>query len=289
MANRLKNIYFHPEIMNNPTGILRKLKSEFHDPIKYYLSLGDNEIYLNDLIEKKISLRFQGNIYCIQCGRKTQKSFQQGYCFPCLRRLQECNLCIIHPERCQVEQGTCPEDDWAHRQCYRTHIVYLSVASGLKVGITRETQVPTRWIDQGAVQALPIFQTSNRYQAGVIEVALKAFVADKTNWRNMLKNQIAEVDLFTAKRDLMLQANKKLNNVIAAFKTDAILPLNTQDLLKLNYPVLQYPQKITSLSFDKTTTVAGQLLGIKGQYLLFDTGVINIRKFGGYEITYQVE
>src|SRR3990167_10787609 len=164
--------------MKKLIGNLQKLKSKLEDPIHYYFRIGEQEELVNAWVGKIIGLHPTGNIHCIQCGRKTNKSFQQGFCFPCFRRLQECDLCIIHPEKCIVESGRCPENDWAHAQCNQPHTIYLANASGLKVGITRDTQVPTRWIDQGAIQALPIFKTKNRYQAGQVEVTLKQFVSD---------------------------------------------------------------------------------------------------------------
>lgn len=264
-------------------GHLKKLKSEWQSPINYYFRYGDQEILLNTCLRKTITLTYTGNIYCIQCGRKTNKSFQQGYCFPCLRRLQECQLCIIHPERCLVERGRCSDHDWAHAQCNQPHIVYLANSSGLKVGITRDTQVPARWIDQGAIQALTIFKVKNRYQAGMMEVALKQFVADRTNWRGMLKNQLTLIDLITARNKLCTQARDAIEKVMRQFKADDILPIDGENII-LNYPVLVYPQQVSALSFDKTSVVQGELLGMKGQYLIFEQGVLNVRKFAGYEI-----
>src|ERR1700722_1856418 len=144
------------------------MTTEWHTPVSYYLSLAEEQIPLNQFIGKKIQLNYLGKIYCIQCGRETKKSFQQGFCFPCYRRLLECNLCIIHPEKCRYYEGKCDPNDWAHAQCGQKQIVYLANSSGVKVGITRATQIPTRWIDQGATQGLPIFSVANRYQAGLI-------------------------------------------------------------------------------------------------------------------------
>lgn len=268
--------------------ILRKLKSELNTPVNYYLNLAEKEIHLNTYLGKSVSLTHTGNIFCIQCERKTAKSFQQGYCFPCLRRLQECNLCVIHPERCLVEEKNCSVDDWAHRQCNQAHVIYLANASDLKVGITRDTQIPTRWIDQGAVQAIPIFKAKNRYQAGVMEVALKEFVADRTNWRTMLKNQAVLLDLIAERDKLWQQADKKINQVIAQFAANAIEKISADKSIELNYPVLEYPNQVKALSLDETKKIVGQLLGIKGQYLIFDQGVLNVRKFGGYEVDIEV-
>jgi hypothetical protein len=49
--------------------------------------------------------------------------------------------------------------------------------------------------------------------------------------------------------------------------------------------VIKYPTKVVSLNFDKTPVISGVLEGIKGQYLLLDVGVLNIRKFSSYNLT----
>lgn len=266
-------------------GHLRKMTAQLVNPVEYQLVLDDQQIDLKPFLGQDLTLEYQGEIHCIQCGRKTNKSFQQGHCFPCMRRLMECNNCIIHPEKCNVEQGTCPQDDWAHAHCNQPHIVYLANSSGLKVGITRETQIPTRWIDQGAGQALAIFRVSNRYQSGMIEVCLKQFVADRTDWRKMLKGVAAPIDLIAARDQLLAEAAKPLQQTLAQFKTGDIQAITDSKVQTIHYPVTQYLEKIKSFSFDKTPQVEGKLLGIKGQYLIFDSGVINLRKFSGYLIT----
>ena len=265
-------------------GNLKKLKSRLNSTIDYFLSFSDQEIWLNKWLGKTISFNHTGLIHCIQCTRKIHKSFQQGFCFPCLNRLKECNICIIYPERCQVEKGNCPIDDWAHAHCHQSHIIYLAVSSGLKVGITRETQVPTRWIDQGAVRAIPIFCAANRYQAGRIEVALKLFVADRTDWRRMLRNETDEIDLLAARDQLLRKSSSSLSSIVSQFQSKDICKMKTDIVTQLNYPVLEYPSKIKTLLFEKTASISGRLLGIKGQYLILDNGVINIRKYGGYHV-----
>ncbi len=263
-------------------GNLRKLKGELSSVIQYSLPIGEQFIPLNELIGRDVSFEFLNVINCIHCGRKTNKSFQQGFCFPCYRRLAECD-CALHPERCRVEKDGCPEDDWAHSHCHGDHIIYLANTSGLKVGITRASQVPTRWIDQGATQALPIMQVFNRYQSGLVEVALKNFVADKTNWRAMLKGSNNSLDLKTLKDELIDKASDFIQEAESKFSYGKIQYLN-EDIVDISYPVSQYPDKIKSFNLDKNPVVQGKLLGVKGQYLIFDTGVINIRKFGGYLI-----
>lgn len=271
--------------MKEFTGHLRKMKVEHKNPVVYYLPLGDNEIQLNQFIGRRLQWRYTGNIHCIQCQRKTKNSFQQGYCYPCMQRLAECGFCVIHPEKCRVMHDECRADDWAHQQCRQAHIVYLANSSGLKVGITRASQAPVRWIDQGAAQALPLLQTANRYQAGIIEVGLKQFLNDKTDWRKMLKSHAQPLDLIQ-ERNLLLEKNQVFwQDLIAPFANDVQwLPIKD---VELHYPVEIYPQKPVTLSLDKSPLLEGTLWGIKGQYLIFDTGVFNVRKFAGYEVQAQ--
>ena len=188
------------------TGNLSKMNAQPGQRVEYTWVLNDQKIPLNSCLGQPLRLRFTGNIHCIQCGRKTRQSYQQGYCYPCMQRLAECNFCTIHPEKCRVHEGSCPENDWAHSQCTQPHIVYLANSSGLKVGITRCTQLPTRWIDQGACQGLPIFQVANRYQSGIIEMCLKKFVNDRTDWRKLLKKSADAVNLWQEHAVLMSQA-----------------------------------------------------------------------------------
>lgn len=168
------------------------------------------------------------------------------------------------------------------------HIVYLANASAPKVGITRGSQVPTRWIDQGASQALPILAVQTRQQSGLVEVLLKAHIADKTNWRTMLKGSPDPVDLQELANDLLEQIQPGLNELQNAHGIQAIQILSEQESVDIRYPVEQYPEKIVSLNAEKTPELGGLLQGIKGQYLIFDTGVINIRKYTGYELSVRV-
>ena len=268
-------------------GIVRKMRSRLGQPVSYSARLGDNEIALNPLIDQQMKLIFSGGIYCIHCNRKTNKSFNQGYCYPCFQKLAQCDSCIIHPERCHLEQGTCREPAWGEKYCMQDHIVYLANSSGLKVGITRATQVPTRWIDQGATQALAIIRVRSRLQSGTLEIALKQHVADKTNWRDMLKGKAAELDTAGERDRLLAACEEDINELTDRFGFFAISVLKGIDPVSIDYPVQAYPEKITSLNFDKEQVVSGTLKGIKGQYLIFDSGVINLRRFSGYEVELQ--
>jgi len=268
-------------------GIVRKMRSRLSQPVSYSARLGDNEIALNPLIDQQLKLIFSGSIYCIHCNRKTNKSFNQGYCYPCFQKLAQCDSCIIHPERCHFEQGSCREPAWGEKYCMQDHIVYLANSSGLKVGITRATQVPTRWIDQGATQALAIMRVRSRLQSGTLEMAFKQHVADKTNWRDMLKGKAAELDMAGERDRLLAACEEDVKELMARFGFFAISVLKGIDAVSIDYPVQAYPEKITSLNFDKEPVVSGTLKGIKGQYLIFDSGVINLRRFSGYEVELQ--
>ena len=268
-------------------GIVRKMRSRLGQPVSYSARLGDNEIALNPLIDQQLKLIFSGSIYCIHCNRKTNKSFNQGYCYPCFQKLAQCDSCIIHPERCHFEQDSCREPAWGEKYCMQDHIVYLANSSGLKVGITRATQVPTRWIDQGATQALAIMRVRSRLQSGTLEMAFKQHVADKTNWRDMLKGKAAELDMAGERDKLLAACEEDVKELMARFGFFAISVLNGIDAVSIDYPVQAYPEKITSLNFDKEPVVSGTLKGIKGQYLIFDSGVINLRRFSGYEVELQ--
>ncbi|MBS3952890.1 MAG: DUF2797 domain-containing protein [Methylomicrobium sp.] len=264
-------------------GILKKMKTELAEPVNYQLCLGDQLLNLNDSLGLQVNLRFTGKISCIHCGRSTKKSFSQGYCYPCFISLAQCDMCIMKPETCHYDKGTCREPEWGEAFCYQTHYVYLANSSGIKVGITRQTQIPTRWIDQGAVQALPILKVQSRHISGVAEIALAKFVSDKTSWQKMLKNDSEQVDLIAKRDELIEQCREDFTEIIRRFGDQAIEYLPDQQDIRINYPVLRYPAKVTSFNLDKNPNVSGVLQGIKGQYLLLDTGVINIRKFTGYE------
>ena len=252
------------------------------NPVAYTLPIGEEQIPLNPLLGKTIRLTFTGDIHCVVCGRKTNKSFNQGYCYPCFRDLAQCDLCIVKPELCHYDQGTCREPEWGEAHCMQPHYVYVANSSGLKVGITRGNQIPTRWMDQGAVQALPVFRVQSRYQAGLLEVMFKQHISDRTDWRRMLKGDPEPADLSAKSAELRSICSDELDKQQAVAGEAGISLLEEEAVRSFTYPVLEYPTKVKALNFDKTQEIAGTLLGIKGQYLIFDTGVLNVRKFGGY-------
>jgi|TARA_B100001057_G_scaffold446315_1_gene484760 hypothetical protein len=269
------------------TGRLRKMPAEAGNPVAYSIAVGDTRIPLNDLIGRPLRLDFDGVIRCIHCDRKTNKSFNQGFCYPCFRKLAACDSCIMSPEKCHYHLGTCREPEWGETHCMVEHVVYLANSSGLKVGITRGSQVPTRWIDQGAVDAIPMVRVATRYIAGLVEVACKAHVADRTNWRAMLKGDVPELDLAQERQRMLGLIADDLEALRQTHGQDSIREVDEQGL-GLSYPVKVWPEKIKTHNLDKTPEVEGVLEGIKGQYLILDTGVINIRKFTGYEVRFRV-
>lgn len=260
------------------------MRTRLTAPVSYEMPLGEHGVAMNELLGSMVRLRYLGRIFCVHCGRASNKSFNQGYCYPCFQSLAQCDSCIIHPERCHFDQGTCREPAWGEAFCMQDHIVYLANSSGLKVGITRATQIPTRWIDQGAIQALAIARVRSRLQSGVLEVMFKKFVNDKTNWRDMLREGDYPVDLMYERDTLLENAADDLKEMTAQYGFHALSLIRGIDPVNIEYPVQGYPEKISSFNFDKDPVVEGTLLGIKGQYLMFDTGVINIRRFGGYEL-----
>lgn len=256
-------------------GVLTKMQTELGNPIQYYLVFENSFLNLNQLLDKEFEIIFQG-YQCLNCGKK-KKIFRQGFCYDCYMSSASAGDWIMKPELSTAHLDIEDRDlAYEKKVQLQPHIVYLALSSEVKVGVTRGTQVPTRWIDQGAVQAIPIVEVPNRYLAGITEVALKNYYADKTNWQKMLKNEVPQVDLIEER-----------------LKTEAFLPKEVRDyffnqeahLYQLNYPVLYYPKKVTSLSLDKTPNFQGKLSGIKGQYLLFQDGtVFNVRTFEGYVV-----
>lgn len=251
---------------------IEKMKVELQDVVHYTLQSENESILMNERIGHPIKLIFSGVTQCISC-LKMKKIFAQGYCYDCFINAPESSPCIINPELCEGHLGKGRDVEWEKKNHVQPHVVYLAVASGLKIGVTRETQIPTRWIDQGASFAIRVAEVPYRQLAGKIEVALKQTFTDKTNWQRMLKNEIGDYDLETEK----WQIEELLPNDLSQYMSE------NDEIVEITYPVLQYPQKIKSMSFDKTPVVEGTLLGIKGQYLLFDGDrVINIRAQSGY-------
>lgn len=256
-------------------GVLTKMQTEYSNPIQYYLVFENSFLHLNQLLNKSIEITFLG-YQCLNCGKK-KKIFRQGFCYDCFMSSAAAGDWIMKPELSTAHLDIEDRDlEYEKRVQLQPHIVYLALSSEVKVGVTRITQVPTRWIDQGAVQAIPIVEVPNRYLAGITEVALKNHFADKTNWQKMLKNEYLPVDL--------IKERASLKYLIPAEVQEYYHP-EKDDLYDLHFPVLEYPKKVSSLNLDKLPNFSGKLTGIKGQYLIFEDGtVFNVRTFEGYVV-----
>ncbi len=256
---------------------IRKMSVLLDSVVQYELKV-DESIRMNEWVGKTIKLTWDGSIFCTSCQKQTKKSFGEGFCYTCFLNAPEATECNLRPELCRAHLGEGRDIDWEEKNHNQKHIVYLAASNKVKVGVTRITQIPTRWIDQGASFAIRIAETPNRYEAGILEVALKSFFTDKTNWQRMLKNELDEsIDLLEEKWSLFDQLPSDLTKY---FTED-------DEIISINYPVIDFPVKVTSLSFDSTPTIEGKLMGIKGQYLIFEGGkVLNIRKHTGYRISF---
>jgi len=256
-------------------GVLRKMETEIGDPIQYYLVFENDFLNVNQVLNHNLSIRFL-KYQCLNCGLE-RPIFRQGFCRSCFYEIPSAGEWIMRPELSTAHLGKEDRDlDYEKKVQLQPHIVYLANSSNVKVGVTRKTQVPTRWIDQGAHEAIEIVEVPNRYLAGITEVALKDHVGDKTNWRKMLTNTVDDEDLVAWRN--------KLKKYIPAEAAPYFIENNSET--ELHFPVLQYPEKVKSLNLNKTPHYEGKLMGIKGQYLLFeDNTVFNIRGSEGYYVS----
>lgn len=259
-------------------GVLKKMVTEHADSILYYLNTDTHVLNLNQLLNKNIAITFSG-YQCLNCA-KEKKIFRQGYCYDCFYEQPSVGDWIMKPELSKAHLGI--EDrnlEYEQKVQLQPHIVYLALSSNVKVGVTRKTQVPTRWIDQGANKAIVFVETPNRYLAGIAEVAMKEFVSDKTSWQKMLKNDVADADLVAVKHQLKEHLPEEVKEYYIADDT----------VLDLNYPVENYPVKVGSLNLEKENFYEGVLKGVKGQYLIFEDGkVFNVRSYEGYKVSLEI-
>lgn len=269
------------------SGNIRKMKSELdsNGNVNYRMVLHNNlqpgvEVELNQFIGNDVRIKFEDQINCVVTGKKINKTFGEGMSWDAFKNSPYAVESIIRPELSQAHLGIGLRDlEWEIEHHVTPHCTYLSLTSGIKVGVTRKTQVPTRWIDQGAVGAILLAETPYRQAAGLIEVALKNHIADKTNWRNMLKNVFTNEDgLLETKKRMIQYIPEELQEFISS----------NDQITEINFPVIAYPEKVKSLKLDKEGLIEKKLLGIKGQYLLFENDfVINIRSHSGYKISLQ--
>ena len=257
-------------------GVLTKMSTEIGSPVQYYLILGKEFIRMNQLVGSTVHMEFMG-YQCLACG-ENKKIYRQGFCYEDFYKVPQAADWIMKPELSQAHLDIEDRDlEYEKKMQLQPHIVYLANSSNVKVGVTRKDQVPTRWIDQGAHEALPIVEVPNRYLAGIAEVALKAHVSDKTNWRKMLKNEIEDVNLLDQREELQKYLPEEVRDYMV---TDS-------SKVHIEFPVQKYPEKLKALNLDKTPAYEGKLVGVKGQYLLFeDDTVFNVRSWEGYVVRF---
>lgn len=260
-------------------GVLTKMQTEFGSPIQYYLVFEDSFLNVNQLLGKEFEINFQG-FQCLNCGKK-KKIYRMGFCYDCFYSSPQAGDWIMRPELSTAHLGIADRDlEYETKVQVQPHIVYLASSSDLKVGVTRKTQVPTRWIDQGASYATPIVEVPNRYLAGITEVALKEHFSDKINWKKMLLNNIPPMDLIARRNEIQMLLPEEVQPY---FET------TVEKLYMLEYPVLEYPKKINSLNLTTSPAYSGKLMGIKGQYLIFEDGtVFNVRSYEGFVVQINV-
>ena len=258
------------------TGVLDKMKTSFINPVQYFLELGNCKVAANELVGKQIKLRWTGSIFCSICNKKIPKTFGEGLCYNCFAYAPSNAECILRPELCNAHLGKGRDPEWENINHLKPHYVYLALTNTVKVGVTRADQIPTRWIDQGAAKGIILVETPYRQLAGFIEVELKAHLTDKTNWQKMLKNEPSMgIDLLQEKERIAQLIPLPFRQYVTQHK----------EIVELVYPVLQYPTKVISLSFEKTPIIEQKLVGIRGQYFIFEDGsVLNIRSKSGYEV-----
>jgi len=255
-------------------NVLKRMPVEWHNPVQYYLDMGDDFIILNNVLDKKIKISFKG-YECLSCG-SDEKIFAQGMCKKCYFEHPSTGEWVMKPELSQAHLGIAHRDLAFEQEVQlQPHIVYLAKTSDIKVGVTRKSQIPYRWIDQGADAAMPILETPNRYLAGQAEVLIKEHITDKTGWQKMLKGISTDKTL------------TEVQNQVKEYLSEELLPfwLNETEPVVINYPVLQYPDKIKSINLQKMPEFEGVVKGIKGQYIIFEDGrVFNVRNHSGYVV-----
>lgn len=273
-------------------GFLRMMKHRGLDPVEYFFVMANypvskkksdalpatetiSETSVNSLLGKKIRLSFTEEIRCVDCGKITKKSFSQGSCFNCFMKLASNDMCIMKPETCHFHLGTCREPEWGKANCFKKHTIYVANTSGVKIGITKENPPSKRWVDQGAMYAIPILQVETRKQAGEIEIEYAKSISDKTSWQKMVSSDSIEVDLHSTKEKLFALKNPK--EIVETVKFES-----GSEVIKINYPIVKYPKKAASYKLSKEKPIEDILVGIKGQYLLFENAVFNIRSHSGY-------
>ena len=235
-------------------------------------------IHITSNPEQSILLQVSNTFSCCHCQRSVKKLYSQAYCFPCSQALARCDLCILKPERCHYQNGTCREPSWGEQHCMIPHVVYLAWTSDFKVGITRKHRTHTRWREQGAIMAAALYETTNRHQAGLLENQMRNHYKDQTAWRKMLQCHSVDPEHFEA-------IFKEAAQHVLHYTGQPALPYQANHL---HYPVHGQTNVATLASTSAAYAVHDAIIGIKGHYLLFKSGIISVRSLLGRHITYSV-
>lgn len=262
------------------SNVIRKMDTSLNGVVEYAFNIHDQKFLMNDLIDSRIKISWKGKVVC-QCGRLMNKFYRSGFCYTCYWESPQASQSIFKPELCTAHLNIEERDlVWEKKFQIAPHYVYIANSSGIKVGITRKTQGVTRWMDQGASQAIILAEVPNRRFSGDIEVALKEHVSDKTNWRKMLSAEPENVDMLEIKNQLSSFIPNELKKFIS----------NDNFITQIKYPVSKYPQKIKSLKLEKAQEINAILKGIKGQYLIFENNeVFNVRSHEGFLVDFSFE
>jgi hypothetical protein len=252
------------------------MSTTLNEVVDYHLPFGEDEkIHLNTFIGGEIHIKFMGEIHCIFCSALTSKTYSGGACYNCLQRLPQTDMCQVKPELCHYDRGTCRDSAWGEQHCFQPHVVYLARSSAVKVGITRENPPERRWMDQGAVEGMVIARVPDRKTSGLLETAIAEHIDDKTDFRKMLRGEIVDTPLMDVYENIVDHVPMSLQDHLV----DDLEPKG------IAYPLAKSPEKIKTTSLDKQSEVGGKLMGIKGQYLVFEDFVFNCRAHSGYDVS----
>ena len=274
-------------------GNIRKLKSALNPQgtVQYTWSSKDildplEDFEVNAAVGQDIRIEHLGKIHCTVSGKSIRKTYGDGMSFDAFRSSPLAVESIIRPELSRIHEGVALRDAaWEEAHHNQPHVVYLSYTGGIKVGVTRTTQIPYRWIDQGASGAILLAETPYRQLAGLIEVAMKAHSADKTQWRAMLTAgnpdfSVLEEALLSAKDEAFEQCPPAFEDFMS----------EDDSVHHIQFPSIGFPEKVTSVTLDKVPLIEGKLMAIKGQYLMLDGGrVFNVRRHSGYRVRWDFD
>lgn len=269
-------------------GNIRKLKSQRREDGRIEYAWQTKDILdpmadqsLLEIVGKPLRIEHTGKIHCTVSGKSIRKTYGDGMSFDAFQSSPLAVESIIRPELSRIHEGIALRDaEWEEAHHNQPHVVYLSYTGGVKVGVTRTTQVPWRWIDQGASGAILLAETPYRQLAGLIEVAMKEHFADKTQWRRMLttgnpnEKEVAQ-ELLHAKDHAFEHCPAEFEEFIS----------DDDDVHRLIFPGGPFPEKVQSVTLDKERIIEGNLAAIKGQYFVFEDGrVWNVRRHSGYRV-----